>query len=64
MNIYPNNLKLRELFTKGGVLLFNIHRPGAVYKGAIMLSPAADCFQKRVVHIREYLYKGNDGKGE
>ena len=50
MNLYPNNLKLRELFTKGGLMLFTISRPQAVYKGTITLSPVADCFQKRVVH--------------
>ena len=64
MNIYPNNLKLRELFTKGGLMLFTIHRPQAVYKGTITLSPVADCFQRRVVYMREYVYKGNDGKEE
>ena len=64
MNIYPNNLKLRELFTKGGLMLFTIHRSDAVYKGEITLLPVVDCFQKRVVHIREYLYRGNDGKEE
>lgn len=64
MNIYPDNLKLRELFTKGGLMLFTIHRPQAVYKGTITLSPVADCFQRRVVYMREYLYKGNDGREE
>ena len=64
MNIYPNNLKLRELFTKGGLMLFTIHRPEAVYKGEITLLPVVDCFQKRVVHTREYLDKGNAGKEE
>lgn len=64
MNLYPNNLKLRELFTKGGVMLFTIHRPETIYKGTITLSPVVDCFQRRAVYIREYLYKGNDRKGE
>ncbi len=64
MNIYPNNLKLRELFTKGGLMLFTIQRPQAVYKGTITLSPVADCFQRRAVYIREYQYKENDRKGE
>lgn len=64
MNIYPDNLKLRELFTKGGLMLFTISRPPAVYKGTITLSPVADCFQRRVVYMREYLYKGNDGREE
>ena len=65
MNLYPDNLKLRGLFSKGGAMLFTIHRPEAVYKGTITLSPVVDCFQRRAVYIREYLYnKGNDRKGE
>ena len=62
MNLYPNSLKLRELFTKGGLMLFTIQRQEALYKGTVTLSPVTDCFQKRAVYIREYLYKGNVGK--
>lgn len=63
MNLYPNNPKLRELFTKGGLMLFTIQRQEALYKGTVTLSPVTDCFQKRAVHIREYLYKGNAEQG-
>lgn len=60
INIPTNNKqKLQSLYAKGGIMLFSIERPNRLYKGTIMLSPVENCYQRRVVHVREYGYNDN-----
>jgi len=57
MELYNQNLKLKTLYAKGGLLFFTIERSTRLYRGTILLSPVKDNRQKRAVYIKEYLKK-------
>lgn len=49
--------RLMNLRAKGGIMFFVIEKQNRLYKGTIMLSPVVNCYQRRAVYVREYIYK-------